>query len=204
MRIDDLYDVGAQDGPEHVSDRIVTVPNALSMLRLLAMPLVWFDIVGDRPVRALLVLFVLVSTDWIDGYVARRFDQVSKLGKILDPISDRVLITVVAIALVAADIVPWWAVGAVLLRDVLVAVVGVALLARGAGTPPVTRMGKTATFALMTAFPGLLLAEAFDAGTRTGLRGAAFVALAVGTAAYYGAAAQYAAVVRTPASPTDG
>jgi cardiolipin synthase len=204
VRIDDLYDVGAQDGPELVSDRIVTVPNALSALRLLAMPLVWIDIVGDRPVRALLVLFVLVSTDWIDGYVARRFNQITKLGKVLDPISDRVLVTVVVLALVSADIVAWWAIAGILVRDVLVAAVGLALLSKGAGTPAVTRLGKTATFALMSALPALLLAEALGDGARDVVRVIAFAMLATGTVAYWGAAAQYARVVRTTGDVLDG
>jgi cardiolipin synthase len=171
------------------------------------MPLVWVDIVGDRPVRALVVLAVLVSTDWIDGYVARRFDQVSRLGKVLDPISDRILIAIVVVALGVAGIVPWWALALVLLRDVVVAGIGVVMLLRGRTPPAVTRTGKAATFGLMWVFPTLLLAEAFTGQTRDVLRIAAFVGLAVALPLYYAAAVQYARVVAAqgqPATDTSG
>ena len=196
MAFDRLFDVGAKDGPEVVGDRILTVPNVLSLVRLLAMPLVWFDITGDRPVRALVVLAVLVASDWVDGYVARRFDQVSRLGKVLDPISDRVLIAIVVLALGVAGIVPWWALAAVLLRDVVVAGVGLAVLLRGDEPPAVTRTGKAATFGLMTTFPTFLLAEALEGTGRDVLRIVCFVGLAVATVLYYVAAFQYAQVVR--------
>ncbi len=196
MAFDRLFDVGAKDGPEVVGDRILTIPNVLSLIRLLVMPLVWFDIVGDRPVRALVVLFLLVSTDWVDGYVARRFDQVSRLGKVLDPISDRILIAVVVVALGVAGIVPWWALGLVLLRDVVVGVVGLVVLARGGEAPAVTRTGKAATFGLMATFPTFLIAEAIGGTGRDVLRIVCFVGLAVATALYYVAAFQYARVVR--------
>lgn len=196
MAFDRLFDVGARDGPEVVGDRVLTIPNVLSLVRLLAMPLVWFDITGGRPVRALVVLAVLVSTDWIDGYVARRFDQVSRLGRVLDPVSDRVLIVIVVVALGAAGIVPWWPLGAVLLRDVVVSVVGVVVLARGGEAPVVTRTGKAATFGLMATFPTFLLAEAIGGSGREVLRAASFIGLAVATVLYYLAAVQYARVVR--------
>ncbi len=198
-----MFDVGAQEGPEVVSDRVLTVPNLLSLLRLLAMPLVWIAIVDDRPFKALVLVFVLASTDWIDGYVARRFNQVSKLGKVLDPISDRVLIAVVAIAMVVAGILPWWAVAAVLVRDVLVAVVGLMMMARGAIPPAVTRLGKAATFGLMTAFPMLLVAEAITVGGAA-LRAVSLIGLAVATVMYYLAALQYARVVRVSGGSSAG
>ena len=204
MAFDRLFDVGAKDGPEVVGDRILTVPNLLSLVRLLVMPVVWFDIVGDRPVRALVVLALLVSTDWIDGYVARRFDQVSRLGKVLDPISDRILIAIVVVALGVAGIVPWWALGAVLLRDVLVAAVGVTVLARGGEAPAVTRTGKAATFGLMFTFPAFLLAEAIGGTGREVLRVVSFVGLAAATVLYYLAAVQYARVVRARNPELDG
>jgi cardiolipin synthase len=204
VRVDDLFDVGAQDGPERVSDRIVTVPNVLSLLRLGALPFVWVDITGGRYIRALVVLSVFAATDWIDGWVARRFDQVSRLGKVLDPISDRILIVVVAIACVVADVVPLWAVALVLLRDVLVGAVGLRLLARGAGTPPVSRAGKTATFALMTAFPFLLWAADAEGGLRTVLQVIGGAALGGGLLLYWLAAWQYATVLRARSAGTDG
>ena len=196
MAFDRLFDVGAKDGPEVIGTRIMTVPNLLSLVRLLVMPLVWFDITGDRPVRALLVLAALVSTDWIDGYVARRFGQVSRLGKVLDPISDRILIAIVVVALGVAGLVPWWALGAVLLRDLLVSAFGLTVIARGGEAPAVTRTGKAATFGLMFAFPAFLLAEALGGDLRGALRWAAFVVLAASTVLYYVAAVQYLRIVR--------
>lgn len=205
MAFDRLFDVGAKDGPELVGSRILTVPNLLSLVRLLVMPLVWVDIVGDRPVRALVVLAALVSTDWIDGYVARRFDQVSKLGKVLDPISDRILIAIVVVAMGVAGLVPWWALGLVIARDVVVSAVGLTVLARGGTPPAVTRTGKAATFGLMAVFPTILLAEALDGAWRGPLRGAAFVGLAVAIVLYWVAVVQYARVVRAaPEPPPDG
>lgn len=196
MRVDDLFDVGAQDGPERVHDRILTVPNVLSLLRLLALPFVWADITGGRYLRALVVLGIFASTDWFDGWVARRFDQVSRLGKVLDPISDRILIVVVSIACVVGDVVPWWAVALVLVRDVAVALVGLPLLARGQQPPPVTRTGKAATFAIMTAFPALLGGAGTSGDVSTGLVALGWVALGVGIVLYWFAAGQYARVLR--------
>jgi cardiolipin synthase len=202
VRIDDLFDVGGTDGPEVVTNRIWTIPNILSFVRLAVMPLVYFDIVGDRPLRALVLLIVLASTDWIDGYVARRFGQVTRLGKLLDPISDRILITIVIVALGVAGIVPWWALGVVLLRDVLVAIATVVLATRGRRPPPVSRTGKAATFGLMTVFPLFLLAETVAPGTREAIRGVCFIGLAGSTALYYAAAVGYArALRRSSATP---
>lgn len=195
MAFDRLFDVGAKDGPEVVGDRVLTIPNLLSLLRLLAMPLVWIDITGDRPVRAMVVLALLVATDWIDGYVARRFDQISRLGKVLDPVSDRILIAIVVVAMGVAGIVPWWALALVLLRDAFVAAIGLWMLARGRTPPAVTRVGKAATFGMMWVFPTLLLAEALGGDARELLRVAAFVGLAAATVLYYVSAVQYARVV---------
>ena len=204
MRIEDLFDVGAQDGPEVVSNRVLTVPNVLSLVRLLVMPLVYVDIVGDRPVRALVVLALLASTDWIDGYVARRFDQVTVLGKLLDPISDRILIAIVIVALGVAGIVPWWALLVVLARDVLVAIASLVMASRGRRPPPVSRTGKAATFGLMTVFPTYLLAETLAPGPRQALRAVCAIGLAGATALYYAAAVGYArALARTSPDPSD-
>lgn len=196
MRIDDLFDVGAKDGPEVVSDRIWTVPNVLSFVRLAAMPLVYLDIVGGRYVRALVVLGVLASTDWIDGYVARRFDQVTRIGKLLDPISDRILIVLVVIGIGVAGIVEWWALAVLLLRDLLVGIATVVLAARGRRPPPVSRTGKAATFGLMTVFPALLLAETLAAGPREALRAVSLIGLAGAASLYWAAAVGYARALR--------
>lgn len=199
-----VFDIGAKDGPQTVSDRVVTVPNLLSFARLAALPIIYLDLVTDRYVRALVLLAVFAATDWLDGYVARRFDQVSKLGKLLDPISDRVLFLVVGVGFVVADLLPLWALLLLLVRDVAVLLVGGVLLARGASPPEVTRLGKAATFGLMWAFPTFLVAAiAGDGPTdpQPVLQAAAWITFLVHTVLYYLAAAGYA---RTLASQRDG
>jgi cardiolipin synthase (CMP-forming) len=179
-----------------VSDRVLTVPNALSVLRLLALPLIYADLVAGRTVRAFVVLAVFAATDWLDGYVARRFDQVSNLGKLLDPVSDRIFIVVVGAAVVIAGIVPLWAIMLVVVRDVLVLGAGLVLVRRGHRPPAVTRTGKAATFGLLWALPMFLLAEIVPDGARTPMRYAAWFTLLTNTGLYYLAAAQYALAVR--------
>lgn len=197
-RLDAWFDRGRRDdGPERVVDRVLTVPNVLSLLRLAALPFIYLDLVSgpDRHLRALVVLMIFAATDWLDGYVARRFDQVSRVGKLFDPISDRLLVTVVGIALIVADVVPLWVVVVLVARDVVVMAGGVALMRRGIPAPAVTRVGKTATFVLMTAFPLWILASVLGDGPSDPDRvtdAVAWSLFGIGTALYYYAAAQYA------------
>ncbi len=153
-----LFDAGKQAGEEIVSDGILTVPNVLSMLRLVALPFVYTHLTTGRLTSGLIIGFIFGVTDYVDGYVARRFNQVTKLGKLLDPISDRFFIVTVSIALVVAGLIPLWMVLAVMARDVLILVGGAALMGRGVQPPPVTRVGKAATFGLMWSFPAFILA----------------------------------------------
>jgi cardiolipin synthase (CMP-forming) len=159
-----VFDIGQKDEPQEVSDRVLTVPNLLSFARLAVLPIVYVDLVQGRLLRAFVLLAVFASTDWLDGYIARRFDQLSKLGKVLDPISDRVLFVVVGIAFIVSGLLPLWAVLLILLRDLAVGGVGVVMLARGVEVPEVTRMGKAATFGLMFALPAFLLAAIVGGG----------------------------------------
>lgn len=152
-----LYDLGG-DGSEQVSDRILTVPNAMSFARLLILPFVYIELANGRLLRGLLVGIAFGATDFLDGYVARRFDQVTRLGQLLDPLSDRLFIMTIAVALVVAGLLPWWLVLAVVVRDLLLLVAGLAMLGRGGRPPAVTRMGKTATFGLMWSFVPLIAA----------------------------------------------
>jgi cardiolipin synthase (CMP-forming) len=160
-----IFDIGTKDEPGEVTSRILTIPNLLSFARLAVLPIIYLDLVNDRFVRAFVLLAVFAATDWLDGYIARRFDQVSRLGALLDPISDRVLFVVVGIGFVVAEIVPLWVVLLLLVRDLAVMLVGGVLLLRG-GTrlPEVTRLGKAATFGLMWAFPAWLLAAILGDG----------------------------------------
>jgi cardiolipin synthase len=143
------------------SDRIWTIPNIISFIRLLGVPLFLYLLLGPHhDVSAVVVLAVGGTTDWVDGYVARRLGQVSRLGELLDPFADRLYILAALIGLTVRDVVPWWLTIALLLRE---AVLGVALLVLrryGYGPPPVHYVGKTGTFVLLGAFPVLLLAEA--------------------------------------------
>ncbi len=159
-----VFDIGGGDEPAAVSDAVLTVPNVISLARLAALPLIYLDLVGGRETRALVLLAVFAATDWLDGYLARRLDQVSRLGALLDPVSDRALFIVVGVGFVVAGIVPLWAIVVLLLRDGLVTLVGGVLLLRGARTPEVTRVGKVSTFGLMFALVGFLLAAVVGEG----------------------------------------
>jgi cardiolipin synthase len=127
-------------------------------------PLFLYLLLGPhRDVAAVVVLAVGGTSDWVDGYVARRLGQVSRLGELLDPLADRLYILAALIGLTVRDVVPWWLTAALLLRE---AVLGVALLVlrrRGYGPPAVHYLGKTGTFVLLFTFPVLLLAKAVPA-----------------------------------------
>lgn len=200
-----LFDIGGHDDrPEVVTERVLTVPNVLSVLRLAALPVIYVDLVGDRLVRALSVLAVFAATDWLDGYIARRYGQISKLGTVLDPISDRLLVAVVGIAMIVADLVPWWAIAVLLARDLAVGVAGLVLLGRGRQPPAVTRIGKSATFGLLFALPLFVLAALVGDGVADSepvTRTVAWALYAVSTALYYLAAVQYARALRPGAVP---
>jgi cardiolipin synthase (CMP-forming) len=162
-----LFELGAGDEPIPVTTRVLTVPNVVSLARILALPFVYLDLVTGRLARALVLMVVVSATDWLDGYLARRLRQVSRLGQLLDPVADRLLFVAVGVGVIVGGLVPWWVVAVILVRDVAVLVVGAALLARGAQPPPVSRTGKLATFGLMAAFPLLVSAALLGGGAAT-------------------------------------
>ena len=134
------------------TDRILTIPNLISSLRIALIPVFVALIVEPDTRRAGLVLFVVVvATDWVDGALARATGQVSDLGKVLDPVADRLAIAAGLIALVVADAFPLWAALLILVRDVTVLIAGLVLLAKRRTRIEVRYLGKVATFALMTA-----------------------------------------------------
>jgi cardiolipin synthase (CMP-forming) len=189
-----VFDIGAREG-QAASDRILTVPNLLSLARIAVLPVVFLDLVNGRLLRALVLLLVFASTDWFDGYLARRLDQITRLGTLLDPISDRILFVVVGVGFVLSDLLPLWALVVLLVRDIGVMVVGGAMLLGGARPPAVTRIGKLATFGLMTAFPLFLVAAILGEGPSDPqplVQALAWVTYLVNTALYYLAAGQYA------------
>lgn len=140
-------------------DRVLTVPNVLSLVRLACIPLfVYLLFARDERYHAALLLAVLGATDWVDGYVARHFNQVSTLGKVLDPTADRLLLGVGVLSIIIDGSVPL-AIGlAVLSREVLVGLTAVGLAAFGATRIDVTWVGKAGTFCNMVAFPLFLAA----------------------------------------------
>lgn len=135
-------------------DRVLTIPNVISVVRLLCIPWFLYLLFGrDQRADAAILLAVLGATDWIDGYIARRWNQVSTLGKILDPVADRLLLIVGIVAIVIDGSVPTIVAVLALLREGLVAGATLLLAALGAKRIDVTWWGKAGTFGLMFAFP---------------------------------------------------
>lgn len=134
--------------------RILTIPNVISVVRLLCVPLFLYLLFGrENRAAAAALLAVLGATDWVDGYIARRWNQVSELGKILDPVADRVLLIVAIVAILIDGSVPPIVAVPALLRELLVAVSTLVLAGLGARRIEVTWYGKAGTFGLMMAFP---------------------------------------------------
>jgi cardiolipin synthase len=146
-------------------DRILTVPNAVTVVRLACVPLfLWLLFGRDNRAAAAYLLAALGATDWVDGYVARHFNQVSTVGKVLDPVADRVLLGVAIVAILVDDSVPAWIAWAVIVREVAISVATVALAAAGARRIDVQWAGKAGTLALMVAFPLFLGSHADNLG----------------------------------------
>ena len=142
-----------------LSDKVFTWPNALSGLRLLLVPVFLWLILIDQNLLAFAVLAFSSFTDWLDGFLARKLNQMSRLGQLLDPAADRLFIFASLIGLAITDKVPWWLVVAVVARDVLLFFTLPFLAQVGYGPLPVNYTGKAGTFALLYAFPLLLLPE---------------------------------------------
>ncbi|SCL24086.1 CDP-diacylglycerol--glycerol-3-phosphate 3-phosphatidyltransferase [Micromonospora pallida] len=147
------------DPPTDAGSRVWTLPNLISFVRLLGVPLfLYLFLVVEADVAAVVVLAVGGTTDWVDGWVARRLRQVSRLGELLDPFADRLYILATLLAFTARAVVPWQFTAALLGRELLLFGALVVLRRYGYGPPPVHYVGKTATFVLLAAFPILLLA----------------------------------------------
>ncbi len=186
---------------EPATDRVLTLPNALSMLRLLGVPLFLWLVLTEHDEAAVLVLMVSGVTDWLDGKIARRWNQMSRLGQLLDPTADRLYILATLVGLSVREIVPWWLTIALVGRDALLSLTLPLLRRHGHGPLPVHFLGKAATFNLLCGFPLLLLGEGDSFVSQ--LAHAFGWAFAIwGTALYYWAAVLYVGqvrqVVRTP------
>ncbi|CAM3734586.1 CDP-alcohol phosphatidyltransferase family protein [Mycobacterium frederiksbergense] len=144
-------------------DRVLTIPNALSVLRLLLVPVFLYLLFDGAIGWAVAVLMFSGFSDWADGKIARLVaDQSSRLGELLDPAVDRIYMVVTPVALAAAGVVPWWFVIVLIGRDLVLAATLPVLRSRGLTALPVTYIGKAATFALMSGLPLVLLGQ-FDA-----------------------------------------
>lgn len=141
--------VYSQEYSPEALNRVLTVPNVISFLRICSIPYLAVLIAQHKMWPALIVLAIAALSDCIDGYIARTFNQVSKLGQILDPIADRLLIVCSTLALASAKIIPWWALALVVLRDAIMAILIVILAQYDYGPLPVNFMGKTGTALLM-------------------------------------------------------
>ncbi|XAS67838.1 CDP-alcohol phosphatidyltransferase family protein [Micrococcaceae bacterium Sec5.7] len=151
---------GSRPGqPQIDHDLIFTVPNFLTVLRFLGVPLfVWLVLAREEYGYGVLVLAIMGGTDWIDGYVARRFNQTSKLGRVMDPIADRLALIAVAVTLVIAGVVQWWYLAALVVPDAVLLAMSLFFF-RSHPDLPVSRIGKTRTGLLLLGTPLLVLSK---------------------------------------------
>ena len=150
--------LGSESRP---SDRVLTIPNLLSVARILGVPVfLWLMLGPHEDGWALVVLMFSGLTDYLDGKLARRWNQTSRLGQLLDPAADRLYIIATVVGLTIRDIIPLWLVLALVVRDVMLTACVPTLRRLGYGPAlPVHYLGKAATFNLLYAFPFLLLAD---------------------------------------------
>ncbi|HJQ77048.1 MAG TPA: CDP-alcohol phosphatidyltransferase family protein [Acidimicrobiia bacterium] len=175
---------------EAVSGRIVTVPNLISFVRLAAIPYFWWLVLSDQDIAAGTIVYVIVAcTDWLDGFLARRLGQVTRLGKALDPVADRLMIASALVIGLIAGIVPAVIAWALIAREVYMAAITLTLAGRGEGTLAVRRLGKLATLVVYSSVGWFYMAAVpFLEGL---VRPLAWVAGVVGLALYWLVAFQY-------------
>lgn len=173
-----------------------TVPNLISMGRLLAIPvIVWLLLGPELDGLAVALLMIAGISDGVDGWLARRLDQFSRLGELLDPIADRLYILAIAVSLALRDIIPWWLALLLPLRDLLMWGLVPLLRTRGHSSLPVHFLGKAATFCLLCGFPLLFLGDdTTGLGVLAAVFGWAFALWGLGL--YWWAGILYAGQVR--------
>jgi cardiolipin synthase len=172
------------------SDRILTVPNILSFLRLALVPVFLVLLVEGEDLAALAVLALSGFTDFLDGYLARRLNQVSKLGQLLDPAADRLYILAALLGLGWRDLIPLWLVVVIIARDVMLIALAAWLAKIGHGAFPVNWVGKWATACLFVGLPLLMLAAAFPA-TAVVTQPVGLIVAILGAALYWWAGGLY-------------
>ena len=182
---------GARPGrPQVDHDRMVTIPNLLTVVRFMGVPLfIWLVLAQKEYGAGVVVLAVMAGTDWIDGYIARRFDQASKLGRVLDPIADRLALLAVAFTLVIAGVVQWLDLAALVVPDAVLLVLTLSLF-RGHPDLPVSVVGKVRTGLLLLGTPLLVLSR-LDTGFSGQLFATAWVVLGLGLVGHWVAAYNY-------------
>ena len=172
-------------------DRILTVPNLLSFLRLATVPVFVYLFVTDRRDAAVLLYGIAASTDFFDGYIARRTNSVTELGTLLDPLADRIFIAALAIALVITEVLSPWLAAAVVGRDVVVLALYPFVQSAAVKRIRVNRVGKTATAALLFGLTSLAVGETSVSWASVAeLPG--FLAVVAGAVLYWVAGAMYA------------
>ncbi len=144
-----------------LNGEVVNIPNLLSFLRIALVPVFLWFLLDEFFIAAILILALAGLTDFLDGFIARKLNQTTKLGKLLDPVADRLYIFATLLALSATGYVPWWLAGLVILRDLLMLVSLPVLASVGYRALPVHYLGKASTFALLYSFPLLLMGKIF-------------------------------------------
>jgi cardiolipin synthase len=177
--------------PADLQGRILTVPNAISVARLAGVPVFLWLVLGPHADGwAVALLIVAGLSDWLDGVIARAWNQQSRLGQVLDPAADRLYIAATLVGLAVRAIIPWWLVAALVARELVLAVALLALRRHGYAPLQVSLVGKTATLCLLYAFPLLFLGD--HAGTAALVARVIGWAFAIwGTALYWWAAVLY-------------
>lgn len=185
------------------SNRVWTLPNVLSMLRLAGVPVfLWLVLGPEADGWALALLMVSGFTDFADGWLARRWNQTTVVGQILDPVADRLYILAVVVGLALREVIPWWMAVSLPLRDLLMWGLVPLLRTRGYSALPVHFLGKAATFNLLYAFPLLLLGDGEGRiATLADVFGWAFAFWGIGL--YWWAGVLYAWQVRTLLATTE-
>ena len=186
----------SQDAKVADGRQVLTIPNIISIIRLAGVPLfLWLILVPEADGWALVVLMLSGISDYADGYLARRLNQISKLGAILDPVADRLYILSTVIGLAVRDVIPWWLAILLPARDLFLWGLVPFLRTRGYSALPVHFLGKAATANLLYAFPLLLLGDGTGLiATLAKVFGWAFAIW--GTALYWWAGILYAWQVR--------
>ncbi|MFJ6158117.1 CDP-alcohol phosphatidyltransferase family protein [Pseudarthrobacter sp. NPDC092184] len=182
---------GSRPGrPQVDHDLVFTIPNLLTVVRFMGVPLFIWLVLGQKEYgAAVVVLAVMASTDWVDGYIARRFDQTSKLGRVLDPIADRLALIAVAVTLVIAGVVHWLYLAALVVPDAVLLTMTLFFF-RGHPDLPVSVVGKVRTGLLLLGTPLLVLSR-LDTGFSTALFVAAWIVLGLGLVGHWIAAYNY-------------